>query len=125
MTLIDSADSVLMLHSYAGAPVWPIKIFTWQPEPQQSNSNASDDGTASNDVNNAAKTDDVEKNMSQLPTVARYNDELKGSGELEEKIDETKPINTEKKLSVMSGLSILLTLLSILVAFRCVLASYL
>ena len=125
MTLIDSADSVLMLHSYAGAPVWPIKIFTWQPELLQSNSNASDDGTASNDVDKAAKTDDVEKNMSQLPTVARYNDELKGPGELEEKIDETKPINTEKKLSVMSGLSILLTLLSILVAFRCVLASYL
>ena len=125
MTLIDSADSVLMLHSYAGAPVWPIKIFTWQPEPQQSNSNASEDRAASNDVDEAVKTDDIEKNVLQTPTLAQYNDETKGSGELEEKIDETKPINTEKKLSVMSGLSILLTLLSILVAFRCVLASYL
>ena len=114
-----------MLHSYAGAPVWPIKIFTWQPEPQQSNSNASEDRAASNDVDEAVKTDDIEKNVLQTPTLAQYNDETKGSGELEEKIDETKPINTEKKLSVMSGLSILLTLLSILVAFRCVLALYL
>ncbi len=86
MTLIDSADSVLMLHSYAGAPVWPIKIFTW--EPQQSNSNASDDGTASNDVDKDAKTDDIEKNVSQVPTLAPYNDEPKRPGDSEEKIDE-------------------------------------
>lgn len=117
MTLIDSADSVLMLHSYAGAPLWPIQIFTWQP--QQPDSSASGDYAANIDIAKAPKTCDIEKDISRPPNLALYGSEPKGPAELHEKTNETVPIDSERKLSVMSGLSVLLTLLSILVAFRC------
>ncbi|KJA23125.1 hypothetical protein HYPSUDRAFT_66594 [Hypholoma sublateritium FD-334 SS-4] len=115
MTLIDSADSVLMLHSYAGAPLWPIQFFSWQP--LQSNSNDFGDDAETSGIDKVTKACDIEKNIPQPPSFALYDNKPKGPAEPDEKMNETIPRDSERKLSVMSGLNVLLTLLSILVAF--------
>ncbi|KAF7768671.1 hypothetical protein Agabi119p4_7914 [Agaricus bisporus var. burnettii] len=102
MTLIDSLDSILMLYSYAGLIENPSrwKIF----EPRQSQIEVPEkegDITQEKDVKDTKGTD-LEENQSQ-PTVTALQDQI--------------AIETTAKMNVMSGLSIVLTLMSIVVAF--------
>ena len=100
MTLIDSLDSILMLYSYSGFPETSLTIF----EKRVALPNSVPDFPVS-PASECAVTDDTLV-VSAIP-VDDHN--------LSNKASELKV-----KLNMMSGLSIVLTLLSILVAFRCV-----
>lgn len=115
MALIDSADSVLMLHSYAGVPVWPVQIFKREIRQPSPTAVAAGAGTSE------ACTDSTINPEKGLPQQTRVDivDEAKERVELEHS-SVTEEIATQRKLTVMSGLSIILTMMSILVAFRCV-----
>jgi high-affinity nickel-transport protein len=96
MTLIDSADSILMLYSYAGFPKRTLAIFeatrsAADPALQISNR----DPAISETQPTAEKS--VHPGAATLMKVAQ---------------------DQQVKLNLMSGLSIVLTLMSILVAFR-------
>ncbi|KAJ3759909.1 NicO-domain-containing protein [Lentinula raphanica] len=97
MTLVDSLDSVLMLYSYAGFPERSIRIFE---------EDRSSQGTAG---------------PRELDADCECADQ-KGDVGLEPKTTKTKPDvqiarNVRVKQNAISGLSILLTLMSIIVAF--------
>jgi high-affinity nickel-transport protein len=102
MTLVDSFDSILMLYSYAGLFENPSrwKIF----EAKQSQIEAvqkEEDPTQEKEVKVGEKTD-LEENPGRPATSA---------------IQEQLETKTTAKMNVMSGLSIVLTLMSIVVAF--------
>ncbi|KAJ6559097.1 NicO-domain-containing protein [Mycena vulgaris] len=119
MTLIDSADSILMLYSYSGFPDRSWAIFEASkavadiekcetvPVPDAASSAIANDPEQSPppvDVNPGATEAQVPPNKSVdlrvgTPSMTRVTRDL------------------QVKLNVMSGLSILLTLMSILVAF--------
>jgi len=134
MTLVDSADSVLMLYSYASLSEWSWKILS---SPSKEGREILDDGRQ--DLVKVAA--DIEANSSRRPRSVREGDEKSvEQGEVPttlasekkdrdpSKVDEpldsddheisAQISDTSAKTNVMSGLSIILTLMSILVAFR-------
>lgn len=126
--MIDSADSIIMLYSYAGFPEksWVIS--------DRSGSSAlrSDAGTRTATVNEHV---DQEKGEGATVTVTASPDPPATDGprpaiqpstdapiintELEGRTEK----ETRVKMNVMSGLSIVLTLMSILVAYTCVICT--
>jgi high-affinity nickel-transport protein len=115
MTLVDSADSILMLYSYSGFPERSFIIFSPKPECKAPVTNilppvGTDDPSAKD------KGDDLEVNISgEIP-----HEEQKEHLDTLPSEDPNGQLarNTRVKMNVMSGLSIILTLMSILVAFR-------
>lgn len=140
MTLVDSADSILMLYSYADFPERGFAIFekrgSTNISSQSSKSSLSEQGAqASRPATNVDEQEDEIRPVSpghkqpissqpSLPDLERSasND---GSVDIERRneIDNGVSVEHQRTLeqaakNTMSGLSIVLTLMSILVAFR-------
>ena len=127
MTLVDSLDSILMLYSYAGfpersfalferrvsddkKPILPISPITEQTPPPPSPDPSIVKGV--HEVNRISVTpSDIAKPIKSVdpedPTVATVD-----------VVDERVKKELRVKRNAMSGLSVILTLMSILVAFR-------
>jgi len=145
MTLLDSIDSILMLYSYTGFPEQRFRVF----EPVQENDVPERDDSAYREAA-ATRVSAAEQPRSRsgdgnegcpvagAPPALGGQPEQSGSSEedrkkhvvvavvvadADERIREIrKKVQRELivKRNMMSGLSIVLTLMSILVAFRCV-----
>ena len=125
MTLIDSSDSILMLYSYSGFPERSFFIFAkseGDSEPMKDtvpvplSENASDDknGNARNDLQD--NRNDNEKNGSSEKSLdTTQSRPVASQGHAS---DSAMARDIRVKMNMMSGLSIILTLMSILVAFR-------
>ncbi|QRV77691.1 high affinity nickel transport protein [Ceratobasidium sp. AG-Ba] len=130
MTLVDSADSVLMLYAYADFPERGFAIFERSDEPsnftQSSKSSESGPDAGPSNVqeqtNNSIPQSPDRKNPAAsqltLPDLERDASNTRSIGEHEYAgaPGQQKTLEQAAK-NTMSGLSILLTLLSILVAF--------
>lgn len=119
MTLIDSSDSILMLYSYSGFPERSFFIFAQSGDPEMTK-----------DVSH-----DMESNV-PIPVLEEIKTEidLQGKDYDQDRLPKrpTSPVqpitpqerdsamarDIQVKMNMMSGLSIILTLMSILVAFR-------
>lgn len=131
MTLLDSIDSILMLYSYSGFPERRFRIF----EPIEVNDTSEESGSAYPEAaatTQTSRSDDGDS--SQLGLLAGVDPESTPQSEqsgvpkqdkkrqVEVNADEnrrnTRNENMTVKRNMMSGLSILLTLMSIIVAFR-------
>ncbi|KAF8957005.1 high-affinity nickel-transport protein-domain-containing protein [Flammula alnicola] len=127
MTLIDSADSIMMLYSYTGFSERSFAIFTrkWRPKRKDKEGIASPPNVPDIDGKFNSESEPVAKNNIQDPEKLQVQDVV-------EAVADTTPVphpgpgndlmNTamqdgHAKMNVMSGLSIILTLMSILVAF--------
>ncbi|KAF4617325.1 hypothetical protein D9613_006131 [Agrocybe pediades] len=115
MTLVDSADSILMLYSYTGFADKSLLIFSRKdkatPEAQLP-PDVLDEKPSPADESSpplCSALEDPEKRNIEAATAATTP-----QGRME---DETIERDTRVKMNVMSGLSIVLTLMSILVAF--------
>jgi nickel/cobalt transporter (NiCoT) family protein len=108
MSLVDSADSIIMLYSYSGFPEhsWALIKRIHPEEP------------TSNPVESVAMGSQISRRGTGI------EEEKKSETHESPKIQEgtTRELKVEQdirvKMNVMSGLSILLTLMSIMVAFR-------
>ena len=106
MSLVDSLDSILMLYSYAGLLEdrhrW--RIFRPKIIPEQTSNRRIHEGVIhqKKDEDKTSPLEVVNHATCEYPTVR----------------------DTPKKMNVMSGLSIVLTLMSILVAFAYVKGSF-
>lgn len=119
MTFVDSLDSILMLYSYSGFPEFSWAIFERGPS-----TNAC---TTEDNILPAPSPDDL-----LIQEIARADGESptnrskasiasKSMSDTEVKItDDDIARNLRVKRNTMSGLSIILTFMSILVAFRSV-----
>ena len=147
MTIVDSADSILMLYSYAGFPERSFALFERREPPSEKsslieNERVSQQSQQSNEEGFGAPltADDLlsKRNYEEietLPVATSYPH--RNIGEQEDSIIEdpgtsvmdppallsmSESEETKRSLIVkqntMSGLSIILTLISILVAFR-------
>ena len=144
MTLLDSIDSILMLYSYTGFPEQRFRVF----EPVQENDAPERDDSAYREA--ATRVSAAEQPRSRsgdgnegcpvagAPPALGGQPEQSGSSEedkkeqvvvavvvpdADERIREIRKKAQRElivKRNMMSGLSIVLTLMSILVAFRCV-----
>ena len=143
MTLVDSADSVLMLYSYSGFPERSFFVFEkrentasgvvrkesrrgWEgPEKVITGEDNKQDKAEEPSVldSESVQVEEVREAMGEdlKPAQIKIGDPEKLQ-ESEEKlaviVDEGMERDRRVKLNVMSGLSITLTLMSILVAFR-------
>ena len=113
MTLVDSADSILMLYSYSGFPERSFIIFSPNPECKVPVTDLFPVGT---DDPSAKEKGKLEVNISG----AIPHEENKEHPDALPSEDPNGQLarNTRVKMNAMSGLSIILTLMSILVAFR-------
>lgn len=101
MSLVDSIDSVVMLYSYAGFPQRSWKFFEITPQtPPPSTAQSTNQPTVNEKTLNEKADEKVE-----VDTI------------LASQSDEQLQATLRTKTNVMSGLSIALTVLSILVAF--------
>jgi high-affinity nickel-transport protein len=134
MTLLDSIDSILMLYSYSGFPERRFRIFepvevngtseeegsTYQEAAATAQSSRLDDGDSSQrgllvDVD-PASTAQSEPSCVPKPDKKRQIEAVvEDEGE---NIRNRRKENMTVKRNMMSGLSIVLTLMSIIVAFR-------
>jgi high-affinity nickel-transport protein len=110
MTLIDSIDSILMLYSYTGFPEQRFRLF----EPAQDNEAQEEEYSAYREAatSGAAGSSDEEK---KEPMAVAEVDADTRIREIRKKAQRELIV----KRNMMSGLSIVLTLMSIIVAFRC------
>lgn len=130
MTLIDSADSVIMLYSYAGFPDRSFAIFSWTLPSEEKNAGEHRDGAEDlieekKDVKEKiAPVTSVDEVIDNAPVLVR---EVSNHAADEEKAHDSQTVAADRltetqtnrvKTNVMSGLSIVLTLLSICLAFR-------
>ena len=137
MTLIDSSDSILMLYSYSGFPERSFFIFSKSPperdsqeetieeltttgndthtDPVPISEHVSDDesGNAQNDLQD--RKDDEKNGLQQEPMDPAQSMTPSPQGHAS---DSELERDIRVKMNMMSGLSIILTLMSILVAFR-------
>ena len=132
MTLVDSVDSILMLYSYAGFPQRSWTLFersTRSDAPDmiaeqniaevqgdiltKSESLQNLDGTASLQTTTDKSEPESSPSADQLPSTIPN-----ATTPVDMNMDSRVVIDTRAKMNVMSGLSIILTLMSILVAFR-------
>ncbi|KAF9565754.1 NicO-domain-containing protein [Agrocybe pediades] len=115
MTLVDSADSILMLYSYTGFADKSLLIFSRKdkatPEAQLPQDVLDEKPSPVNEPTQplCSALEDPEKRDIEAATAATTPQGRKE--------DETIERDTRVKMNVMSGLSIVLTLMSILVAF--------
>jgi len=134
MTLVDSADSVLMLYSYASLSEWSWKVLS---SPSKEGHEILDDGkqdlgkvAADMGANSSRRPVSVregdEKSIEQreIPTTLASEEKGRDPSKFDQPLDSgdheisAQISDTSAKTNVMSGLSIILTLMSILVAFR-------
>ena len=134
MTLVDSADSVLMLYSYSGFPERSFLVFEKRENTasgvvrEESRPRWEDREKAiTGEDNKQDKVEDLDTESVQVEEVREaMGEDLKPAqikiGDPEKLpaviVDEGMERDRRVKLNVMSGLSITLTLMSILVAFR-------
>jgi high-affinity nickel-transport protein len=144
MTLLDSADSVLMLYSYTGFPERSFFVFE-KRENTASDVVRKESRPGWEDPEKAITGEDNKQDKAEQPSTLD-SERVQGEGvreaigeglkpaeikigdpeKLREGEEEKLAVNVDKgiernrraKLNVMSGLSITLTLMSILVAFR-------
>jgi len=109
MTLVDSIDSILMLYSYTGFPEQGFRLF----EPAQDNDAREQEYSAYREAatSGAAGSSEEEKE----PVAVAEVDADTTIGDIRKKAHRELIV----KRNMMSGLSIMLTLMSIAVAFRC------
>ncbi|KAL7280075.1 hypothetical protein ACG7TL_006490 [Trametes sanguinea] len=120
MTLIDSLDSIIMLYSYAGFPERSFALFEKR---SSGTSKATLPGSGTGDPLNAenpvAGVEELPMNQSTADPTSK--DEKGQQLVAVEEADEEDPVVRQRVLRVkrnaMSNLSILLTIMSILVAF--------
>jgi len=128
MTLIDSSDSILMLYSYSGFPERSLFVFARSGDSETTKEHASHD-TSNVLVPESEEISDVKGGTTEKDLQdGKNNDQNRLSKEPpnpaqsiapeEHASDGTMARDARVKLNVMSGLSIILTLMSILVAFR-------
>lgn len=122
MTLIDSADSILILYSYSGFPEhsWALLERSLRVSRDAEKQVDEKPGLGEQCPKSAMKTPQKVHEQSIMSSPA---EDLKP--QLNEGVDMKVARDTQVKMNVMSGLSIILTLMSILVAFRCVITLYL
>ena len=145
MTLVDSADSILMLYSYAGFPERSLKLFERIPEPESEKSSLIESEHPASESRNSLSVQspvdvDLDSKKGPLPGEGVQTSVIEDVAELPSHshvgpsglethtssplvIPETAKSQEVKrnlliKENTMSGLSIVLTLISILVAFR-------
>ena len=143
MTLVDSADSVLMLYSYSGFPERSFFVFEKREnaasgvvreesrpewEDQEKAITGEDNTQDKAEEPSALKSESVQveevreamgKDLKPAQIKIGDPEKLQEGGEkLAVIVDEGMERDRRVKLNVMSGLSITLTLMSILVAFR-------
>lgn len=122
MTLVDSVDSILMLYSYSGFPEKSWALFEKAPEtpprldvvPDRDNERVNDQAA---DVTAGPTPPDSNANTKIGPEQSTSLSSGK-HGDVETDLNKQVARDTVVKMNVMSGLSIALTLMSILVAFR-------
>ncbi|KAG6916436.1 hypothetical protein DXG01_006764 [Tephrocybe rancida] len=133
MTMVDSADSILMLYSYAGFPKqsWAFFETTHTPEvnPPELKEKVTKptegkaiEASTPLEIKDQGPQTPVDTTMNIVPAHTRGDasaalsvpDIPGGVDNVEGKVSR----ETAVKMNVMSGLSIILTLMSILVAFR-------
>ena len=101
MSLLDSLDSVIMLYSYAGFPQRSWKFFEIVPRAMASAPHPLQE--KEDEARDANEKIEVGKTVISV--------------EVTEESDEQYKATMQAKMNVMSGLSVILTVLSILVAF--------
>lgn len=117
MTLIDSADSILMLYSYSGFPDRSFAIFE-RPLALDLDQAAHDhDASSAESVGHDHGQHSPQRPMS---VKSRHGDILDDVHLNAVHTEDKSARLARTKINVMSGLSIVLTLMSILVAFRLV-----
>lgn len=126
MTLVDSADSILMLYSYTGFAERSFVVFSSTPERihrRKNNPGFEDLNEKSLPIKEdsphlCADIGRPENSNIEVTCPNEANDAELGGRITETNADKTIERDTRVKMNVMSGLSIILTLMSILVAFR-------
>ena len=129
MTLIDSCDSILMLYSYSGFPERSFFIFAKSEgdsetikehagndtptAPVPKSENVSDDKSGNAEINLQDRKDDEKNGLPEEPLEPAQSTAPQGHAS-----DSAMARDIRVKMNMMSGLSIILTLMSILVAFR-------
>lgn len=130
---MDSADSILMLYSYTGFPDRSLIIFDKTSGCSPGNELKSSSMTS--DIPSSRTTEKLEAGIKDMNMTSTRPSSEKGEGSRGENLgkegkllseahavsDETGSTvdrDSRVKMNVMSGLSIVLTLMSILVAFR-------
>ena len=125
MSLIDSSDSILMLYSYSGFPERSFFVFAKSGDSDMTKEHAGhemsnvpvstlekiSDKEGGNKENDPQHRKDDDQN--KLPQEPAQSMEPQGHAS-----DNAMARDARVKMNVMSGLSIILTLMSILVAFR-------
>jgi high-affinity nickel-transport protein len=117
MTLIDTADSILMLYSYSGFPERGWAII------DRSSQTDVDLEKVQDPVEKPAHPDSTEIAIEPLVAELSTSQQERAASEKSVHAVNAQPItqidrDLQVKANVMSGLSILLTLISIVVAFR-------
>ena len=133
MTLIDSCDSILMLYSYSGFPERSFFIFSKSegipetikehagndtptvtvPVPKSESVSDNKSRNAENDLQVQERKDDEKNGLPEDPLDPAQSIAPQGHAS-----DSAMARDIRVKMNMMSGLSIILTLISILVAFR-------
>jgi high-affinity nickel-transport protein len=128
MTLLDSIDSILMLYSYTGFPERGFRIF----EPVDASVASEERGSAYQEVSTATQTgggdsdqpgllasvDPASRSQSGIPEQNKKKQVEVVVRTVDESTRDMRRNNMTVKRNMMSGLSIVLTLMSIIVAFR-------
>ena len=115
MTLIDSLDSLVMLYSYAGFPEQSFAVF--ERRVPSALPQAAPDGIAIASASAPPRL--APSTESEASEGANGNKKMMGGTEtvkVDDQIEERRTLTV--KNNAMSNLSILLTIMSILVAFR-------
>ncbi|KAJ2919178.1 hypothetical protein MD484_g1195, partial [Candolleomyces efflorescens] len=104
MTLLDSVDSVIMLYSYTGFPQRSWKLIEFISKATAAESQTSELPAGANEK--------VASDIEEVKSKAGVHADV-----VEPEDDERMAAQRKAKMNVMSGLSIILTVMSILVAF--------
>ena len=110
MTLVDSIDSILMLYSYTGFPEHHFRLF----EPAQDNDAQEQEHSAYREAATSGAAGSSEEEEKEPVAVAEVDADTRIRD-----IQKEAQRKLIVKRNMMSGLSIGLTLMSIVVAFRC------
>ena len=134
MTLLDSIDSILMLYSYSGFPERGFRVF----EPVEANVASRERGSAYQEVSASTQTTGPsdgdphqrgllasvepapipQSGQSCIPEQNKKRQVEVVVQDVDEDMRDMRRKNMTVKRNMMSGLSIVLTLMSIIVAFR-------
>lgn len=123
MSLLDSVDSVLMIYSYTGFPESSWRFF----EINFKKTETAPVSSAQNTSDTKLRLPEVDEKVSESKGIDNGVDEVQLKRITSTSVPDASASHTDDnriavesrtKLNVMSGLSIILTVMSILVAFR-------